>query len=39
MPRGNFFFLIGAGTRQDEATGGRAEIRSILDSVKIDQQP
>jgi hypothetical protein len=38
VPRGNFFFLIGAGTRQDEATGSRAEIRSILDSVKIDRQ-
>lgn len=36
VPRGKFFFLIGAGTRQDEATGTRAEIRSILESVKID---
>jgi hypothetical protein len=35
VPRGKFFFLIGAGTRQDEATGTRAEIRSILESVKI----
>jgi hypothetical protein len=38
VPRGKFFFLIGAGTRQDEANGTRAEIRSILESVKIDPQ-
>jgi len=38
VPRGQFFFLIGAGTRQDEATGTRAEIRSILESLKIAPQ-
>jgi hypothetical protein len=36
VPRGEYFFLIGAGTRQDEATGSRSEIRAILDSVKIE---
>ena len=39
VPRGNFFFLIGAGTRQDEANGTRAEIRSILEGVTIATQP
>jgi hypothetical protein len=39
VPRGSFFFLIGAGTRQDEATGTRAEIRSILEGVKITPLP
>ena len=39
VPRGSFFFLIGAGTRQDEANGTRAEIRAILESMKIDPQP
>jgi hypothetical protein len=39
VPRGNFFFMIGAGTRQDEATGTRAEIRSIIESLKILPQP
>lgn len=35
VPREDFFFMIGAGTRQDEKTGSRNEIQSILDSVKI----
>lgn len=35
VPRGDYFFLIGAGTRQDERTGSRAEIQDILNSVKI----
>jgi hypothetical protein len=39
VPRGNYFFIIGAGTRQDEANGTRAEIRSILESLQIDPQP
>jgi len=38
VPRGDYFFLIGAGTRQDEKTGGRDEIRSILGTVRIEQQ-
>ncbi len=36
VPRGDYFFIIGAGTRQDEKTGTRAEIQSILKTVKID---
>lgn len=37
VPRGDYFFLIGAGTRQDEKTGSRQEIRRILDTVKVRQ--
>lgn len=37
VPWGEYFFMIGAGTRQDEKTGGREEIQSILKSVKIEQ--
>jgi hypothetical protein len=37
VPRGEYFFIIGAGTRQDEKTGTRAEIQSILKTVKIDK--
>ena len=29
--------MIGAGMRQDEKTGTRAEIQGILDTVKITQ--
>ena len=36
VPHGEYFFMIGAGTRQDEKTGTRAEIREILDSVKVE---
>lgn len=36
VPRGKFFFMIGAGTRQDEKTGTRAEIEKILSSVLIE---
>jgi hypothetical protein len=36
VPRGDYFFLLGAGTRQDETTGSRSEIQGILNSVKID---
>ena len=35
VPRGDYFFMIGAGTRQDEVTGTRKEIREILKTVKI----
>jgi hypothetical protein len=38
VPRGDYFFMIGAGTRQDEKTGSREEIQSILKSVKIEHQ-
>ncbi len=37
VPRGDYFFLIGAGTRQDEKTGSRDEIKQILSTVKIDK--
>lgn len=37
VPRGDYFFMIGAGTRQDEKTGSREEIQSILRTVKIEQ--
>ena len=30
VPRGNYFFMIGAGTRQDGKTGSREEISKIL---------
>lgn len=36
VPRGKILFIIGAGTRQDEKTGSRDEIRKILASMKID---
>lgn len=36
VPRGDYFFMIGAGTRQDEKTGSRKEIQSILKTVKIE---
>lgn len=37
VPRGGYFFLLGAGTRQDEKTGSRKEIEAILATVKIDR--
>lgn len=37
VPHGDYFFMIGAGTRQDEKTGTRAEIQSILDTIRITQ--
>lgn len=37
VPRGDFFFIIGAGTRQDEKTGSRKEIQAILNSVILSQ--
>ena len=36
VPRGDYFFMIGAGTRQDEKTGTRKEIQEILKTVIID---
>jgi hypothetical protein len=36
VPRGDYFFMIGAGTRQDEKTGTLKEIQEILKTVKID---
>jgi hypothetical protein len=35
VPRGNYFFMIGAGTRQDESTGTRAEIAEIIASLEL----
>ena len=37
VPRGDYFFMIGAGTRQDGKTGNREEIQSILKTVKIEK--
>ena len=35
VPRGDYFFMIGAGTRQDERTGSRREIEEILSTIRI----
>ena len=37
VPKGDYFFMMGAGTRQDEKTGSRKEIQSVVDSVKVQQ--
>lgn len=37
VPRGDYFFMIGAGTRQDEKTGRRKEIEQIMKSIKIEK--
>jgi len=37
VPRGDYFFLLGAGTRQDESTGSRSEVQAILSSIRIDR--
>jgi hypothetical protein len=37
VPRGDYFFMIGAGTRQDEKTGSRKELQAILDTVRISE--
>lgn len=36
LPRGDYFFMVGAGTRVDEQTGTRQEIAGILQSLSID---
>ena len=36
VPRGELMFIVGAGTRQDEKTGTRKEVRGIIDTIKID---
>jgi hypothetical protein len=38
VPRGKFLFIIGSGTRQDEKTGKRDEIKKILDSLKLQKE-
>jgi hypothetical protein len=37
VPRGKYFFVLGAGTRQDGKTGSREEIEKILSSVVIEK--
>ena len=37
VPRGDYFFMIGAGTRQDEQNGTRGEIEAILETIDIEQ--
>lgn len=36
VPHGPVFFMIGAGTRADERNGSRAEVRKILEAVRIN---
>lgn len=35
VPRGSHFFMVGAGSRTDEKTGSRAELRAIVESIRI----
>ena len=35
VPRGEIFFMLGTGTRRDERNGTRAEVRKIVDSVRL----
>jgi len=35
VPRERMFFIVGSGTRTDETTGTRAEIKEIMDTLKI----
>ena len=37
VPRGKHFFMIGAGTRQDQKTGKREEIAKILKNIRIEK--
>jgi hypothetical protein len=37
VPHGDYFFVIEAGSRQDEKNGKREEIRTILRSIQIDE--
>jgi len=36
VPRGSYFLLIGAGTKQDDPSGSRADIRAMLDTLSFD---
>jgi hypothetical protein len=36
VPRGDLIFMIGASTRQDEKSGTRSEVRSIINTIKIE---
>lgn len=35
VPRDTYFFFIGAGTRQDESNGSRADVKAIIDGIRI----
>lgn len=35
VPRGEHYFIISAGTRQDESNGKRSELKAIVDTIKI----
>ncbi len=37
IPKGDFFFLIGSGTRTDEKTGTRQEVRNIINNIVISK--
>jgi hypothetical protein len=36
ITRGTHFYMLGAGTRQDEKTGKREEIQKILESIRFE---
>ena len=36
VPRGDYFFIIAGATRQDEKSGPRSEIATIINSIKIE---
>lgn len=36
VPQDGYFYLISSGTRQDEATGTRAEIREIIKTIEFE---
>lgn len=36
VPKGPVFLMVGSGTRADESNGSRAEVRSIIDTLKLD---
>lgn len=38
VPHGDYFFMLGAGTRQDEKNGSRREIAEILNTIRITPQ-
>jgi hypothetical protein len=36
VPRGDLLFIVGAGTRQDEKSGTREEVRGVVDTIRIE---
>ncbi|HEX8840447.1 MAG TPA: hypothetical protein VF750_08275 [Sphingomicrobium sp.] len=36
VPKGPVYFMVGSGTRADERNGSRAEVRAIIDTLKLD---